>query len=130
MSGIGEWSRFSALGASRRRIPVLHCTTRGATLRRGMDWRRVPLTEHMTEAAYVVSAAEVVIEFSPEARGWFEVRVFEDLRATDAAERFFARAEEKDDRTVQGLGSGATPEEAATIALREAGVSLRRARGR
>jgi hypothetical protein len=95
-----------------------------------MDWRRVPLTEHMTEAAYVVSAAEVVIEFSPEARGWFEVRVFEDLRATDAAERFFARAEEKDDRTVQGLGSGATPEEAATIALREAGVSLRRARGR
>jgi hypothetical protein len=95
-----------------------------------MDWRRVPLTEHMTEAARVVSQAEIVIEFSETARGWFQVTVFEDLRATDDAGRYFARAVEKDDATVQALGSGATPEEAATICLREAGVSLRRARGK
>ena len=95
-----------------------------------MDWRRVPLTEHMTEVARVVSQAEVVIEFSATARGWFQVTVFEDLRATDDAGRYFARAVEKDDAAVQALGAGPTPEDAATICLREAGVSLRRARGK
>ena len=95
-----------------------------------MDWRRVPLTEHMTEAALVLSEAEVVIEFTPAARGWFRVTVFEDLRAEAGAERYFARAVEKDDASVQALGSGTTPEEAAAICLREAGVSLRRARGK
>ncbi|MEW6272501.1 MAG: hypothetical protein AB1689_24755 [Thermodesulfobacteriota bacterium] len=95
-----------------------------------MDWRRVRLTEHMTEAASVVSAAEVVLEFSPDARGWFRVTVFEDLRAASDDERFFARAEERSDPALQGLGTAATPEDAATLALREAGVSLRRARGR
>ena len=95
-----------------------------------MDWRRVPLTAHMTEAARVVSAAEVVIEFTPAARGWFRVTVFEDLRAADDAERYFARAVDKDDPAIQALGAAATPEEAATASLREAGVSLRRARGK
>jgi hypothetical protein len=95
-----------------------------------MDWRRVPLTEHMTEAARVVSEAEVVIEFTPTARGWFRVTVFEDLRAADDAGRYFARAVDKDDAAIQALGAAATPEEAATVALREAGVSLRRARGK
>ena len=95
-----------------------------------MDWRLVPLTEHMTEAARVVSQAEVVIEFSETARGWFHVTVFEDLRSTDDADRYFARAAEKDDASIQSLGAGATPEEAATVCLREAGVSLRRARGK
>jgi hypothetical protein len=95
-----------------------------------MDWRRVPLTEHMTEAARVVSEAEVVIEFSPAARGWFRITVFEDLRATSDDERYFARATDKDDPAVQSLATGATPEDAATACLREAGVSLRRARGK
>lgn len=95
-----------------------------------MDWRRVPLTEHMTEAARVVSAAEVVIEFPPAVRGWFRVTVFEDLRAAGEAERYFARAVEKDDAAVQALAAAATPEDAATLVLREAGVSLRRARGK
>ena len=95
-----------------------------------MDWRRVPLTEHMTEAARVVSEAEVVVEFSPTARGWFRITVFEDLRATSDAERYFARAVERDDATVQALAGAATPEDAATACLREAGVSLRRARGK
>lgn len=95
-----------------------------------MDWRRVPFTEHMTEAARVISEAEVVIDFPPAARGWFRVTVFEDLRATDDAERYFARATEKEDPSIQSLGAAATPEDAATVCLREAGVSLRRARGK
>jgi hypothetical protein len=96
-----------------------------------MDWRRVPLTEHMAEAARVVSEAEIVIDFDGAVRGWFRITVLEDLRAaTDDDERFFARAVERDDPQLQALASGATAEEAATLCLREAGVSLRRARGR
>ena len=95
-----------------------------------MDWRSVPLTEHMTEAARVVSQAEVVIEFAPAVRGWFLVTVFEDLRAGDDTERYFARAVEKDDASIRSLAAAATPEDAATLCLREAGVSLRRARGK
>jgi hypothetical protein len=95
-----------------------------------MDWHRVPLGEHVTEAARVVSEAELVIEFGPAARGWFRITVFEDLRAGDGADRYFARAVEKEDPSVQALAVATTPEDAATGALREAGVSLRRARGR
>lgn len=95
-----------------------------------MDWRRVTLTSQMTEAARIVSEAEVVIDFGPDARGWFRVSVLEDLRGEDDAERYFARAIEKDDPAVQALATGATPEDAASACLREAGVSLRRARGR
>lgn len=95
-----------------------------------MDWRKVPLTEHVTEAARVVSEAELVIDFGPRARGWFRMAVFEDLRAAAEEERYFARAVDKDDPTVQALATAATPEDAATACLREAGVSLRRARGR
>jgi len=95
-----------------------------------MDWRKVPLTEHMTEVARVVSEAEVVIDFGEAARGWFRVTVFEDLRAADDAERYFARAVERDDAGVQALATAGSPEDAAAVCLREAGVSLRRARGR
>jgi hypothetical protein len=94
-----------------------------------MDWRQVALTSHMVEAARVVGEAEVVIEFSETARGWFRVTVFEDLRL-DTGERFFARATDKEDAAIQALGSGATAEDAATDCLREAGISLRRARSR
>lgn len=93
-----------------------------------MDWRRVTLTSQMTEAARIVSEAEVVIDFGETARGWFRVSVLEDLRAEDNAERYFARAVERDDPAVQALATGATPEDAASACLREAGVSLRRAR--
>jgi hypothetical protein len=94
-----------------------------------MDWRRVPLTDHMTEAARVVGEAEVVIDFGGAARGWFRVSVFEDLRAAPGEDAYFARAVERDDPQLQALASGATAEDAATLCLREAGVSLRRARG-
>ena len=42
-----------------------------------MDWRRVTLTSQMTEAARIVSEAEVVIDFGEQARGWFRVIVLE-----------------------------------------------------
>lgn len=92
-----------------------------------MNWREVPLPEHVVEAARVVGEAEVVLEFTPEARAWFRITVLEDLRA-EGEERYFARAVGKDDPQLQALGTGATPEAAATLCLREAGISLRRAR--
>jgi len=94
-----------------------------------MNWREVPLTEHMTEAAAVVGEAEVVIEFAPAARGWFRVSVFEDLKEP-RGDRFFARAVEKEDPQVQATASAETAEDAAARCLLEAGISLRRARGR
>jgi len=95
-----------------------------------MDWQQIPLADAVVEAARVVGEAEFVIEFGEKARGWFRLTVFEDLRASDPAARYYARAVEKEDSQVQAFLAAATPEEAATLCLREAGVSLRRARGR
>ena len=95
-----------------------------------MDWHGVLLTEHMVEAARVVGEAEVVIAFTETARGWFRVTVLEDLRATGEVERYFARAQDRDDPLLIATAGGSTPEQAATLCLREAGVSLRRARGK
>jgi hypothetical protein len=98
-----------------------------------MNWAEVPMTEHVNEAAAVVGEAELVIEFSEDARGWFRVAVFEDLRAESPDARYFARATEKTDGSAPGLeaiATGPTPEAAATFCIRETGITLRRARGR
>lgn len=97
-----------------------------------MDWSKLPLVASVTEAAVVRGRAEFVLEFSPEVRGWFELTIFEDLLAPSESgtDRYFARATEKGDPSIQATVSGATPEEVAAGCLREAGVSLRRARGR
>jgi hypothetical protein len=94
-----------------------------------MDWTRVPLVAQVAEAARVVSEAEIVLEFEGGVRGWFRITVFEDLKPGDG-DRFFARAVEREDPLLQAMSTAATPEEAATHCLREAGVTLRRARGR
>ena len=70
-----------------------------------MNWREVPLTEHMTEAARVVGEDEVVIEFTSTARGWFRVTVFEDLKGPAQEARFFARATERDDPQIQAINA-------------------------
>ena len=93
-----------------------------------MNWKQVPLNESVVEAARIVSEAEVVIHFTAEAHGWFRITVLEDLRDS-SAERFFARGVEKSDPSMQVIATGSSPEEAAALCLREAGVSLRRARG-
>ena len=95
-----------------------------------MNWREVPLTEHMTEAARIVGEAEMVIEFTATARGWFRVTVFEDLKGAGEDARFFARATEKEDPQIQAIATAASPEEAASLCLKEAGISLRRARSK
>ena len=95
-----------------------------------MNWSEVPMTEHVTEAAEVVGEAELVIEFTENARGWFRITVFEDLRAEGADNRFFARAVEKAESGLEALATGPSPEAAAALCIRETGITLRRARGR
>lgn len=95
-----------------------------------MNWTEVPLTEHVTEAAAVVGEAELVIEFTENARGWFRITVFEDLRAEGGSDRYFARAVEKAEGGLEAAASAATPEAAASLCIRETGITLRRARGR
>lgn len=95
-----------------------------------MDWTQIPGSENVVELAAVVGEAEVVLEFTEDVRGWFRITVFEDLKSSDPDGRYFARGVEKEDGTIQALANGATPEAAATLCVREAGTSLRRARGR
>lgn len=95
-----------------------------------MDWSRLPAPENVTELASVVGEAEFVLDFGGEVQAVFRLRVCEDLLAEEAAERFFARAEAVDEAGLCGRGIADTPEAAAALCLRDAGVSLRRARGR
>ena len=95
-----------------------------------MDWTQIPESQNLVELAAVVGEAEFVLDFTETVRGWFRLSVFEDHRATDPAARYFARAIEKDDPAIQALANASTPEDAATLCIREAGTSLRRARGR
>ncbi len=95
-----------------------------------MDWTQIPESENLTELATLVGQAEFVLDFTEAVRGCFLLSVFEDALSTDSSTRYFARAIDKDDDAVQALANGATPEEAATLCIREAGTSLRRARGR
>ncbi len=95
-----------------------------------MDWTQIPESENLVELAAVVGEAEFVLEFTETVRGWFRLTVFEDLRSTTDDARYFARAVDKEDPSVQALANAATAENAAMQCIREAGTSLRRARGR
>ena len=95
-----------------------------------MEWTNVPASENVVEFAVLVGEAEMVLEFGGEVQGLFSIRVFEDLQASDPAMRYFARALERDDAAVTALASAPSAQEAALACVREAGVSLRRARGR
>ncbi|MBU6282394.1 hypothetical protein KGQ64_09155 [bacterium] len=91
-----------------------------------MDWSRIPLVDQVTEAARVVGEAEFVLDFEGRAGGWVRITVFEDLKAGDA-DRFFARAGFRDRPELQAVATASTPEDAAALCLREAGITLRRA---
>lgn len=94
-----------------------------------MDWSRVKLVGQVVEAARVVDEGEVVIDFGDDVRAWFRVTVFEDLRP-EGEERFFARAVGREDAALTALATATSPEDAATLCIAEAGVTLRRSRGR
>lgn len=92
-----------------------------------MDWSKIPLVAQVTEAARVVGEAEFVLEFEAGAGGWVTITVFEDLKAGDG-DRYFARASFRDRPELQAVATASAPEDAAALCLREAGITLRRAR--
>lgn len=90
-----------------------------------MDWERVRLTEHMTEAAAVVAEGQVVFAFPPAEQVVYEVKVHRVLKGGGAP--FFAVGlNRQDPGGFRPLGEGGTPEEAVQTCLENAGVYHRR----
>ena len=69
--------------------------------------------------------AEFVLDFEGRAGGWVRITVFEDLKAGDG-DRYFARASFREHPELQAVATASSPEDAAALCLREAGISLRR----
>ena len=98
----------------------------GDVLRTVVDWRRVTLTEHMTEAAAVVAECQVVFEFTAAERACYEIKVFEALKG-GGAERYFALGVNRDEpNAFRPLGAAETPEAALEACLANAGIYHRR----
>jgi hypothetical protein len=90
------------------------------------DWRRIRLTEHMTEAAAVLAECQVVFDFEGQEHTVYDVQVLAALKG-GGDQPFFALATNRDDPgAFRPLGGGATPEEALQQCLDNAGVYHRR----
>jgi hypothetical protein len=89
-----------------------------------VDWRRVTLTEHMTEAAAVVGECQVVLDFGPDARVAYEIKVYEALKGDSGY--FAIGRSDADPEGYRPFGSAATPEAAVDACLAAAGIHHRR----
>jgi len=91
-----------------------------------LDWARVTFTEHMTEAAAVVGECHVVLDFPPDERATYAIKVYEALKGM-GTEPYFALGTNADDPGgYRPLGGGSSPEEALQACLASAGVYHRR----
>ena len=90
-----------------------------------MDWSRVVFTQHMTEAAAVEAACDVVFDFGSGEQATYEIRVFRVLKGSGAPYFATGAARERPDG-FRPFGEGATPEEALQACLESAGVHHRR----
>jgi hypothetical protein len=91
-----------------------------------VDWGRINLTEHMTEAAALVAECQVAFDFSPTERALYEIKVYESLKG-GSGERYFAIGTNRDDPAgFRPLGSAGTPEDALQACLGNAGIYHRR----
>ena len=91
-----------------------------------VDWRRVALTEHMTEAAAVVGECQVVLDFGENARVAYEIKVYATLKG-GGDDPYFAIGRAGDDpQGYRPFGSASTPEAAVEACLAAAGIHHRR----
>ena len=91
-----------------------------------VDWSRITLTEHMTEAAAVVGQCEVVIDFDSAERTAYEIRVYQGLKG-HGDDPFFAVAINRDDAgAFRPVGTGTSAEAALQACLANAGIYHRR----
>ncbi len=92
----------------------------------GIDWSRVTLTEHMTEAAALIAACQVVFDFETDTPICYDIQVFRHVKG-ESAEPFFALGRQRDvESSYRPLGEGPTPEAALQDCLEQAGVYHRR----
>jgi hypothetical protein len=90
-----------------------------------MDWRRVAFTEHMTEAAALEAACDVVFDFGRDDRTTYRISVFRVLKGDGAP--YFATGECREDPgTFRPFGEGDSPESAVQACLESAGIHHRR----
>jgi hypothetical protein len=93
----------------------------------GLDWTRVRLTEHMTEAAALVGECQVVLDFDAIERVHYEVKVYQALKGGGGSEPYFALGTNRDNpEGFRPFGAAATPEDALQECLNAAGVHHRR----
>ena len=91
-----------------------------------VDWSRVRLTEHMTEAAVVVGECHVVLDFGSGGPLAYEVKVYRTLKG-GGDEPFFAVGTRREDPSgYRPVGGGASAEDAVQRCLEAAGVHHRR----
>ena len=91
-----------------------------------VDWRRLTLTEHMTEAAAVVGECQVVLDFGLDARFAYEIKVYETLKDAGNEPYFAIGRSDADPEGYRPFGSAATPEAAVDACLAAAGIHHRR----
>src|SRR5262249_45327818 len=91
--GRGARGRRAFLRAPVRVAQVCHVCA--AVYRSSMDWTKIRLTEHMTEAAAVTATCQVVLDFGAGERAAYEVKVLRTLKG--AGEPFFALATNLED---------------------------------
>ena len=89
-----------------------------------MDWERVVFTQHMTEAAALEAACDVVFDFGPDERATYRIEVFRVLKGSGTP--YFATGKSGDHLDFRPYGEGDTPETALQACLESAGIHHRR----
>ena len=93
--------------------------------RGSMDWSRVVFTEHMTEAAALEAACDVVLDFGADEAAAYRIQVFRVLKGSGAP--YFATGETRDGAgDFRPFGEGKSPESALQACLESAGIHHRR----
>ena len=90
-----------------------------------MDWSRVTFTQHMTEAAAVVAACQVVLDFGDAEHATYDVQVLRVLKGPGAPYFATGRNREHPD-AFRPFGEGDSPEAALQACLESAGIHHRR----
>jgi hypothetical protein len=91
-----------------------------------LDWSRIRLTEHMTEAAAVVAQCQVVFDFGAATPVCYDVQVLRVLKGASSRPFFAIGTDRADPQGFRPLGEGDSAEDALDACLAAAGVHRRR----
>ncbi len=91
-----------------------------------LDWSKVRLTEHMTEAGVVEAECQVVFDFEGLEQTCYDIKVLRSLKGASAAPFFAVGVNRSDPQAFRPVGDGDSAEEALEACLAAAGVYHRR----